>query len=140
VGTGKDLWTELEALSNKQDWTGVASLYTSDAVYSTPNFRHEGREAILAFLEAGDKTFPDETTQTSLVIEEGDIVVAEWDFRGTNTGPITTPDGTEIPATGKSVELPGVTVAEVRDGKIAVAREYFDSAVMSSQLGLMGGT
>jgi SnoaL-like domain len=53
MGTGKGLWNELETLSNKHDWTAVASLYTSDAVYSTPNFRNEGSEAIRAFLEAG---------------------------------------------------------------------------------------
>ena len=141
MGTGKDLWNEVDTLGNKHDWAGVASLFASDAVYSMPRLVvTKGREAIRAFLEAGDKAFPDQTTQTSLVIEEGDIVVAEWTYRGTHTGPLPMPDGTEIPATGKTVELPGVTVAEVRDGKFVSMRDYFDNAAMMTQLGLMPGT
>ena len=51
MGTGKELWHQFETLFNKRDWAGVASLYTSDGVYSTPNFRHEGPERIRAFCE-----------------------------------------------------------------------------------------
>jgi ketosteroid isomerase-like protein len=47
---------------------------------------------------------------------------------------------TEIPAIGKKVELPGVAVVTVRDGKIASERDYVDMAAMMSQLGLMPGT
>ena len=47
------------------------------------------------------------------MIEEGDTVVGEWTYRATHTGPFVMADGTEIPATGKTVELPGVTVAEI---------------------------
>ena len=140
MGTGKDLWNEADTLGNKHDWAGFALLFASDGVYSCFGWRHEGTEAIRAFLEAGDKALPDQTTQTSLVIEEGDIVVAEWTYRGTHSGPLPTPDGTEIPATGKSVELPGVTVAEVRDGKFVSMREYLDNAALMAQLGLMPGS
>jgi predicted ester cyclase len=121
MGVGKDLWNEAETLGNKHDWMGVASLTTTDAVYSSPVCRHEGREVIRAFLERGDKAFPDQTTLTSLMIEEGDSVVAEWTMRDTHTGLLAVPDGTEIPATGKTVEFLGVTVAAVRDRE---AREH----------------
>ena len=36
MGTGKDLWTEFETLTNKHDWAGAASLFASDAVYILP--------------------------------------------------------------------------------------------------------
>jgi ketosteroid isomerase-like protein len=45
------------------------------------------------------------------------------------------PDGTDIPATDKTVELPGVTVCTVRDGKIATMREYFNAAAMMPNSG-----
>jgi predicted ester cyclase len=78
--------------------------------------------------------------KTSLLIEEGDTVVAEWTWLGTNTGPLITLDGSEIPATGKTVELSGVSVLTVRDGKPASERDYVDTAAMTSQLRLMAGS
>ncbi len=53
------------------------------------------------------------------MIEDGDIVVAEFSFRATHTGPMALPDGTEFPATGNTPEIPGVTVLKIRDGKFA---------------------
>jgi hypothetical protein len=75
-----------------------------------------------------------------LVVENAGRVIAEWKWRATNTGPLALPDGTEMPATGKSVELLGVSVVEVRDGEIAVVRDYFDNAGLMSQLRPMPGT
>jgi steroid delta-isomerase-like uncharacterized protein len=140
MGAGKDLWNEAETLGNKHDWAGVALLYASDALYITPTGRHEGREAIQAAFDAGDKAFPDQTAQTSLVIEDGDIVAAEWTWKGTFTAPMAMPDGTEIAATGKTVELPAVNVATVSGGKFTTMREYYDNAAGMTQLGLMPST
>jgi steroid delta-isomerase-like uncharacterized protein len=140
MGVGKDLWNQLETLVNKQDVSGMASFYASDAVYTDPTGRYEGRDAILAYLEALDKTFHYGKLETSLLIEEGDTVVAEDIWQATNTGAISMPDGTEIPATGKTVEMHGVSVITVRDGKFASQHHYFDTAAMMSQLGLMPGT
>ncbi len=140
MGTGKDRWNEYETVYNKLDYSGLASLYAPDAVQVDPNGRHEGRQAIVAYLEEGDKPFSDIRLETSLLIEEGDTVVAEWTWRVTHTGPIAMPDGTEIPATGKTMELPGVSVLTVREGKIASERDYFDQAALMSQLGLMPGS
>ena len=58
MGTGKDLWNEFETLLNKHDWTGAASLFASDAVYVEPAGRHEGREAIRAFLRGRGHGIP----------------------------------------------------------------------------------
>jgi hypothetical protein len=74
--------------------------------------------AILAWFEEADKPFSDIRMDATLLIEEGDTVVAEYTWRATNTGPIARLDGTEIPASGKTVELPGVSVITVRDGRI----------------------
>jgi ketosteroid isomerase-like protein len=50
------------------------------------------------------------------------------------------PDGSEIPPTGKTVELPGVDIITVRDGKVVSQRDYFYVVAMMSQLGLVPGT
>ena len=140
MGVGKELWYELLAGYNRHDSEGAASLYASDGVYTDPNGRCEGRQAIRAFLEAGDKALPDGMMRTVLVIEEGDVVVAEWTYTGTFTAAMVMPDGTEIPATGKTVEAPGVSVITVRDGKLTNHRDYFDSVTWNTQLGLMPST
>jgi predicted ester cyclase len=75
--------------------------------------------------------------ETSLLIEEGDTVVAEWTTRGTHIGPLAMPDGTQIPATGKTVEIVGVSVVTVKDGKVVSQRDYFDNVAVMSQLRMM---
>jgi ketosteroid isomerase-like protein len=115
-------------------------LFASDAVHVDTAGRHEGREAIAAYFEEGDKPFSDISMETSQLIEEGNVLVEEWVWRATNTGPLPMPDGTEIPATNKTVELPGVSVLSVRNGKVTNQRDYFDNASVMSQLGLMPST
>jgi predicted ester cyclase len=78
--------------------------------------------------------------ETPRLIEEGPLLAVEWVWRATNTGPLSTPDDTEIPATHKVVELAGVSLLSIRDGRITSQRDYFDNASVMSQLGLMPGT
>ena len=47
------------------------------------------------------------------------------------------PDGMEFPATGKTVEILGVSVIKVRDGEIVTMHDYFDSASWMTQLGML---
>jgi steroid delta-isomerase-like uncharacterized protein len=140
MGVGKDLWTEMEAQYNKGDSGWASSFYAPDSVYLGPDGRYEGREVILAYYADADRPFSDIRMDTTLLVEEGDTVVAEYTWRATNTGPLTMPTGTEIPATGKTLALSGVSVITVRDGQISSQRDYFDTASMASQLGLMPNT
>jgi ketosteroid isomerase-like protein len=86
-----------------------------------------------------DGAFSDVTNDVSRVIEHGDVVVAEWTYKGTHTRPMTMPDGSIIPPTGKTSVTPGVTIITVRDGKVAAARDCFDLLTGMSELGLMSG-
>jgi steroid delta-isomerase-like uncharacterized protein len=137
MGAGKDLWSELVIRYNQADWSGWVSLCTSDAVF-IDGFAHcEGREEIASYLRASGNAFSDAKLDTSLMVEEGDTVVAEWTWTATHTGPLPMPDGTEVPATGKTAESTGVSVLTVRDGKLASERDYSDSAPFMRQLGLL---
>ena len=140
MGTGKDLWNEFETLYSKHDYRGLASLFAEDALYVTPDGRREGPEAIEAYLEETDKPFSDIRIETSLVIEEGDSVVAEWVWRATHTGPLVLPDGKEIAPADKTVELAVATVARIRGGMFVSMREYLDMVELMTQLGLMAST
>jgi steroid delta-isomerase-like uncharacterized protein len=123
MGYGIDLWNQLDARLNGRDPAGAASLFTNDAVWIGPNSRDEGYEAIRAVFETVDNAFSELNRATSLVIEDGNAVVAEWIFQAT------------VAESGKTLKHPGVTVSEIRDGKIATMRTYFDTADLMNQIG-----
>jgi len=43
---------------------------------------------------------------------------------------------TELPATGKRVEVRGMEFVEMRDGKVVVDNLYYDNLAVAAQLGL----
>ena len=66
------------------------------------------------------------------LIAEGDLVTVYWIARGTNTG-----TGNGLPATGKKVELAGITIWRIVDGKIKEEWSAFDQLSLMQQLGLL---
>jgi ketosteroid isomerase-like protein len=77
---------------------------------------------------------------TSLFASE-DCVCVEYDAQAAIAGPIEV-GGVTILAEGASrtLELKVCVVAQIRDGKMDRAREYFDSSSMARQLGLDGAS
>ena len=71
------------------------------------------------------------------LIAEGDYVVEQARYVGTHTGPLRAPNGTEVPATGKSFDFPFIGVFQVENGKISSIRIYYDQVELFTQLGLM---
>ena len=122
-----------------KDWDKVkASL--------TPNFRYdevathrsvEGIDSVLEVWKGWATAFPDSKPTFHDAHVSGNTVVLELTWKGTQTGPMATPDG-EVPATGKSIEMRSIQVNEIQDDKVASTRQYFDMATMMSQLGLSG--
>jgi len=129
VSNGRDLWSQWETRIRAQDYAGLASLFATDAVYVEPAGRHEGRGGIGAWLGMWNGAFSDVRLDTSRVVEQGAVIVAEWTWRNTNTGPLTMPDGSVIPPTDKTHDSHGVTILEVRDGQIVTARDYYDPPI-----------
>jgi steroid delta-isomerase-like uncharacterized protein len=84
------------------------------------------------FVTAG----PDAKAQLLRTIAAGEWVASEHVGRFTHTGPLVTPAG-EFPRTGRSVEVRFAEVYQIKDGKIALLRAYYDGATIMRQLGLM---
>ncbi|HEX9375952.1 MAG TPA: nuclear transport factor 2 family protein [Actinomycetota bacterium] len=120
------------------DVDAIAALLTDDVDFTTPVEPISGPREAAAFVTGYSTAFPDSAFVIERWIEEGDMVVAEGRYTGTNTGPMVGPMG-EMPATGKSVDLPFTTVMQVRDGKLAAQRAYWDNTTFMMQLGLMPG-
>ncbi|MFG6687157.1 ester cyclase [Mariniflexile sp. HNIBRBA6329] len=66
------------------------------------------------------------------IFGQDDNIVKHWNFKGKHTG-----DFFGMPATGKSVDIEGVTIAKMKDGKIAQEQDFMDNTVFLQQLGIV---
>jgi steroid delta-isomerase-like uncharacterized protein len=124
-------------LYNAGDLDGVMELYAEDSVQLMPDGRFDGRSAIRDRLATELTAFSDLAHRVVSYVEDGDAFADEWVFVGTHTGPLVLPDGTQVPATGKRVEVPGMELVRVRDGRIVVDNLYYDTLAVAAQLGLL---
>ena len=126
---------------NAADRDGWAALYAEDVVYEAP-----GGARISGLADLKEKYFdalltaaPDRGSSDVMLVADGDHVVEQARYTGTHTGTWRSPDGVEIPATGKKLDFPFVGVFRVEDGKISSIRIYYDQIQVLAQLGLMPG-
>ncbi|HKS77616.1 MAG TPA: ester cyclase [Gaiellaceae bacterium] len=124
-------------LYNAGDLEACMELYAEDAVQWMHDGLFAGVDAIQERLARDLTAFPDARYVVESFVEDGDTFADEWTFTGTNTGPFRLPDGSEVPATGRPVEIKGMELVEVRDGKIVVDNLYYDFMAAVSQLGLV---
>jgi steroid delta-isomerase-like uncharacterized protein len=106
-------------------------LYAKDfinhGIHSTANLEEDQ-----AALKGWHQAFPDFVIVPEKFIAEDDLVTIYWVARGTNTG-----TGNGLPATGKKVELAGITIWRIVDGRINEEWSAFDQLSMMQQLGLL---
>jgi ketosteroid isomerase-like protein len=123
-------------LYNKGDVEGFCALYRDDAVLTTPDGRFEGPEAMKPYLQGLYTAFPSGGVSVGRHREDGDLYFGEFTVEGVNTGPLAMPDGSELPATHRSVEIPAVEIARVENGEIVEHRFFWDNMAFLGQLGL----
>jgi steroid delta-isomerase-like uncharacterized protein len=80
--------------------------------------------------------FPDGEVKITNVIVQGDWAVVEFVNRGTQTGPLQSSLGTFAPS-GRRMEVRYCSVMRVANGKVVEGRDYYDSASIARQLGLV---
>jgi steroid delta-isomerase-like uncharacterized protein len=74
------------------------------------------------------KAFPDLKMTVDLMVAEADLVTVVWTLRGTNTAV-----GYGLPATGARIELRGITVWRIVDGRIREEWTSFDEMQAARQ-------
>jgi steroid delta-isomerase-like uncharacterized protein len=82
------------------------------------------------------KAFPDGECKVTNVIVQGGWAVVEYVNRGTHTGTLRSSLGTFAP-TGRKVEVRYCSVMRVEDGKVVEGRDFYDSATIARQLGVL---
>ncbi|MDQ3929522.1 MAG: ester cyclase [Chloroflexota bacterium] len=123
---------------NARDWEAAVALCTPDVeLVTVPTGRSGyGAEGVRQFLQGWAAAFPDSRVETTKIIADDHSAMLEFTGAGTHGGPLQTPNG-DIPPTGRQVAVQFCQILELRDGKIARARLYFDSMSMLGQLGLV---
>lgn len=95
----------------------------------TPDFGN-GPEAMRQTVLMYRNAFPDARCTIEDLVVQGDRVVARWTARGTNTGSL----GNLAP-TGKRVEVTGMDLLRISNGKIRECWTNWDTMGMMQQLG-----
>lgn len=117
---------------NAHDADAIVKTFATDGTYSDPASGEISGEAIGANAKRLWGAFPDLSFQIASLAETGPgKVVAEWIMKGNNTEAFH-----GLPATGRSISLPGIDVIEIGTDGIESVRGYFDTRTMFDQLGL----
>jgi predicted ester cyclase len=111
-------------------------LFSDSAEVIGPGMPKAGKREFEQYMRAFNQGFPDARMDLVSVIESGDTAAGEIMYSGTNTGPMPTPTGSMMPATGRNIALPGEFIMKVEDGKITSFHGYYHQASMAQQLGL----
>jgi steroid delta-isomerase-like uncharacterized protein len=107
----------------------------ANEIYS-PDFQNHGAHRTIDLktdqdaVHAEKQAFPDLRIQVDRLIAEGDWVTALWTFRGTHTAG----GYGGLPATGTPIEMRGITIWRIVDGKIRDEWSNFDTLGAYSQV------
>jgi steroid delta-isomerase-like uncharacterized protein len=119
---------------NRHDVDGVLDFYDDGIFWTNVALEEEysGKAEVGAFIKKLITAFPDLNFSVSERIAHEDNVAEKWEIRGTHMGPFL-----NIPATGRPVRIPGMSMVEMRNGKFYRDSFYFDSTGVLRQMGLM---
>lgn len=105
--------TDFIAAWSRLDAEELVEFFTEDGTYhNMPTRPVSGRAALTGFISAFLKDWSSTQWEVLSLVSRGDVVIAERIDRTV--------------VAGKPVDLPCCGVFEMRDGKIAVWRDYFD--------------
>ena len=125
-----DLVQKQFAAWNAHDADQVASFYTDDVVYEDVAFGlkahgHSEMRKLAADFFAGVPDLKLEVVSNTSIGNRGSV---EWVFSGTDVG---------LYKTGRKFSVRGASVYELRGGKFSSNRDYYDSASIMRQVGIL---
>jgi steroid delta-isomerase-like uncharacterized protein len=120
---------------NDHDVEAILGFFADDCSYSDValNESHQGKADVRAFISHMATEFSSDygfEPGSQVVTDTGYAV--EWVMRGTHDG-----NSAQVQATGKPYAIHGVSVGDIRDGKIARNTDYWSLAEFLGQVGLM---
>lgn len=124
---------------NAHDADAVLRALADDITWTEPEGEWHGRDEVRAAVQATFDGFPDSTWPADEVLimpsDDHAHVSVTWRWLGTHTA---TYNG--LPATGRAIDVRGVTVATFKDGLISELTFFMDTYDYLEQLGLLPST
>ena len=124
---------------NAHDPLAMRDLLTDDIEWHEPEGTYSGKDEVAQAMQETFDAFPDSTWPTDEVLvmpaADHEHMAVTWTWRGTQTGAYQ-----GLPATGKQIDVSGVTVVELRGTKIKKVTFHFDTYDYLSQLGVVPAT
>ena len=99
--------------------------------------RLDGAEAQVDAARGWKEAFPDGRGTVHGAYVDGNTVTLELTWEGTQSGPMRTPDGHELPPSNRRGTVSACQVMEIEDGKIKATRHYFDLMTILQQVGAL---
>lgn len=118
-----------EEVWNKGDEAALDRFIAEQAAGNDPRFGI-GRESFRRQWRRWREAFPDLHFEVEELVAEGDTVVSRWTLTGTQEGAF---DG--IPATGRRVDVSGMSLDHLKDGVIVAGFDAWDALGLRQQLG-----
>lgn len=122
-----------QAMESLQAQDYVLDFVTQDAWGSGPLTGEEPRNFWAAWFEG----FPEMDFQVTRTIAAEEVVVTQWVFTGTNTGPMPPIIEPQPEPTGKTIRFRGISVYDVADGLIQRETTYIDLGTLLVELGVV---
>jgi steroid delta-isomerase-like uncharacterized protein len=136
MGEAMDVGERWFEAARQGDVDAMVAVMTEDCDFMTPGGPVSDPHQAAVYVKGFREAFPDAGFNIHRWIESGDTAVAEGSYTGTHTGTLTGP-GMEVPATGKSIDVPFVTIFGTRNGRMSSHHAHWDQAAFMIQLGLM---
>ncbi len=112
----------------------LGTLFTDDVVGWSPYATVSGLGALAELAALREEAFSNVAISLRGLDEVGNKAFAEWLIDADHTGPYVLGEDAVVDATGRHVQLAGVTVADFRGGKIRSFRTYFDDLSLIEQI------
>ncbi|RDU38024.1 hypothetical protein DRW41_00140 [Neobacillus piezotolerans] len=117
---------------NERKYENTSEFVSPQFVFCSNNSpASEGMESFRKYMSVFQDGFPDLTFETLHMAEEGDVVYLYWKGSGNNTASLM-----GMPPTNKYVEIQGISLFELDQGKIKMNRVVFNTVDMFQQLGV----
>jgi len=121
---------------NKPNLALIPELYAADTVAtsSASPEPYVGHEGIRKWIELNRAAMPDMVMAFTEVVIQGDKIATVWTLTGTQTGPMAMPGGA-LPPSGRKVNITGLAIDYLKDGKFVKEVVVFNALEMLMQLG-----
>jgi steroid delta-isomerase-like uncharacterized protein len=115
--------------SNSHDWNKISPLFTDDCVYEDIGAGEvcHGKQELKAYFDGMLVWSADFRIESKSLFATGNGIASEWVMTGTHK------------ATGKKYSIRGVSVSELRDGRIRRNTDYWNMSAFLEQIGWLPG-